>query len=593
MQASRLLLVVLLLINKALLPAQETKVLVLLPDKYGANFNLNYDNFRNLGWSITIAGTTKTIKPCPVYAAPLGCMPVKADLLISDIENTDGFDCIAVMSGSHWARNPCGDIIADTSSIRLIQEAVKKNKVVIAFCTGTRVLAAADVIKGRKVTGNWNYEQEYLKAGADFMGKNIPPVIDGNIITCTAGDFYNVHNCESVIKLLTAPVTEAGSIQELFRYENANLHQASRSLLYTNNMNSGATNIIRLTKGGYVATGFTFDGGYGKSDVFLTFLDDSFNLKNLIYWGHEGWEYPYGLAESKNGDILITGLTNSPGTSGGDIFVACFNRKGRKKWEHTYGGKLYDTGRSIHLDENGSIYVLGTTVQSGDDPGDMYLLKLNSEGNQIWDKRYGGRGSQMGYKIIADKTGNLILAGNNGNFTENQGNRDIYLIKTDKDGNILWEREYPLEHQQWGFDICLTNDGGYLIAGNNDVTYRDLYSIYVLKVDEDGEEEWNRSYGEGSFYDYGVSVMCHQTGEIFLGGVSKTQDRGSDIYIVNIDKNGTLRSKNLLGSEKNEWLTSMLLDNGKLVFCGWAERDPDKKQAVLIGSTGIPTPLNK
>ena len=176
----------------------NVKALIVLPYNYGANYYLIVDEFERKGWDLTITGLYEEIPPCPAFARPFGCPPIEVDLLISEIDDVTEYDCVLIPSSTTVGYDPCIDLIENQEALALIQNAVNANVVVGAFCTGVRVLAAADVIDGRNVTGNPNYTTEYVAAGAIFAGARVPPITDGNIVTCVRGDFFAPQNCQAI-----------------------------------------------------------------------------------------------------------------------------------------------------------------------------------------------------------------------------------------------------------------------------------------------------------------------------------------------------------------------------------------------------------
>ena len=163
----------------------DVNVLVILPANYGANYYLNLNRFEEFGWNVATTGLNSYVNPCPAFAGPLGCPYVFVDTLLSELENFNDFDGIVIMAASYWADyNPCSDLIQDPHTLNLITSAVDSGKVIGAWCSGVRVLAAANVLNGVDVTGSWRFSQEYTNAGANWVGANHYPVIDNNIMTC-------------------------------------------------------------------------------------------------------------------------------------------------------------------------------------------------------------------------------------------------------------------------------------------------------------------------------------------------------------------------------------------------------------------------
>lgn len=177
------------------------RILIVLPHKYGANFYLNLTNFQRFGWGTTITAVTDPVQACN-WAAPLGVPDLSPDLLISEVTDIQDYDVLAIMTATLYQPEPYQDLLNSTEMMDLIRSAVNNNVVVYAACGGVRVLAAAGVLNNVSVTGHPQFQSEYEAAGANYLGTNIPPVIDGFIVTGVRGMYYNVQNCDAIAKAL-------------------------------------------------------------------------------------------------------------------------------------------------------------------------------------------------------------------------------------------------------------------------------------------------------------------------------------------------------------------------------------------------------
>ena len=197
-------LLILLFFPSEYLFSDNIKVLFILPQKYGLNGHLSREMFDSFGWDVTIAGVDSIILPCD-YSLSQGSKPFNVDITIAEINNVNQYDCIVISSMS-WAENyitAYNDLMNCAELITLLNTANNEGIVIAATCAGVRVLATADIINGRNVTGkagpNNYYANEYVTAGATFLGENILPVIDGNIVTTTRGQYYMKQNCEALM----------------------------------------------------------------------------------------------------------------------------------------------------------------------------------------------------------------------------------------------------------------------------------------------------------------------------------------------------------------------------------------------------------
>ncbi len=184
------------------------------------------------------------------------------------------------------------------------------------------------------------------------------------------------------------------------------------------------------------------------------------NTDGNIMWTkkYEG----YFVRETSEGGYIITGhypyfLAGVP-----DIYITKTNKNGDVIWEKIYGGKHGDTGYSVQETKDGGYIVLCQTATS-DSWEDVCLLKVDKNGDSLWAKVYGGKRGDEGYSFTEASNGGYIIAGYIGSY--GAGEDDVYLIRTDEDGDTLWTFVYGGESSDGAFSIDNTSDGGYIIAG--------------------------------------------------------------------------------------------------------------------------------
>jgi len=130
-------------------------------------------------------------------------------------------------------------------------------------------------------------------------------------------------------------------------------------------------------------------------------------------------------------------------------------------WDRTYGGAKIDSARAIALTKDGGALLAGSSESKGAGGNDMYLVRVDKDGNQLWDKTYGGVGPDVAHAIVSTKDGGALIAGYT--TSKGNGNFNVYLVRVDKDGNQLWD--YGGDDLDWADAITMTKDGGALLAG--------------------------------------------------------------------------------------------------------------------------------
>ncbi|MCK4584814.1 hypothetical protein KAU13_05300, partial [candidate division WOR-3 bacterium] len=205
-------------------------------------------------------------------------------------------------------------------------------------------------------------------------------------------------------------------------------------------------------------------------------------------------------------------------------------------WTKTYGGSNQDRGYSVQQTSDGGYIIAGWTESFGAGGEDVYLIKTDSLGDSLWTKTYGYSTSDFGYSVQQTTDGGYIIVGCTYPF--GAAFVDVYLIKTDADGNPLWTNEYGGEFSDLGHSVQQTSDGGYIIAGKT--TSFGLFDsdIYVLKTNSNGDTLWTKTYG-GPDVESGTAVQQTSDGGYIISGATKPFGPGDgDVYLIKTDENG-------------------------------------------------------
>jgi len=159
--------------------------LLLVPKNFGANYFLMRDVIEEYGWNVTHTGVLDSIPSCPWLASHQPIPPIIPDIKISNINISD-YQCMIIPPTTGNAapvQNPVGDLIGSKEALKLISDANQAKVPIYTMCAGSRVLAAANIINGKKMVGSPKFEQEYKAAGAIYVGRpknDNPPTLDEN-----------------------------------------------------------------------------------------------------------------------------------------------------------------------------------------------------------------------------------------------------------------------------------------------------------------------------------------------------------------------------------------------------------------------------
>ena len=170
------------------------------------------------------------------------------------------------------------------------------------------------------------------------------------------------------------------------------------------------------------------------------------------------------------------------------MYLIRTDNKGKKIWMHTFGGSGSEDGRSVKQTNNGGFIITGYTMSYGQGGSDIFLIRADKDGNQIWTQTYGGATDDLGNAVQETHDGGFVIAGHTNSF----GNGvDAYLIRTDSDGNRVWEYTYGENSDDFGNSVDQTSDGGFIIGGStvgtsDGGTAEKVKNIYLIKTDASG-----------------------------------------------------------------------------------------------------------
>jgi len=188
--------------------------------------------------------------------------------------------------------------------------------------------------------------------------------------------------------------------------------------------------------------------------------------------------------ENKSGKILWSGTSFKSGNSTANVRVVNANNDGVVLWDYFYGGDKLSAGFQIReLPDNGYV-VVGASAGLPDNKGgtDAYLLRLDENGIKIWEYSYGGSADDAGLAVKVCTDGGFIVAGVTSSF--GSGKTDVYVIKTDSQGNVQWFKTFGGTGDDSGKSVVQTKDGGFLIGAT--LNFENNNNMAVIKVDGQG-----------------------------------------------------------------------------------------------------------
>jgi len=302
--------------------------------------------------------------------------------------------------------------------------------------------------------------------------------------------------------------------------------------------NDDSVGFIQQTQDeGYIITGFTKSLGAGGQDCWVLKLDTNGNLVWDKLFGGAGNDSGYQVQQTQDGGYFIAGRNGSYGAGGYDFWALKLDANGNLLWEKVYGGTGNEWARSGQETNDGGYILVGPTNSFGVG-SDAWVLKLDSAGNKVWAKNYGEDGVDSPFYIQQTQDNGYIMTGYTTSF--GAGGKDVWVLKLDSNGNILCEKTFGGQNDDWGKTIIQTLDEEYVVSAVTDSFGNGEYDLWIIKLDNVGNKIWEKTYG-GSFNDVVGGKSIKQTldeGYIIAGGTNSLGAGGSDVWILKLDENG-------------------------------------------------------
>jgi len=391
----------------------------------------------------------------------------------------------------------------------------------------------------------------------------------------------------------------------------------------------------RTTDGGFLlagaasSSGGDVSGNHGGQDGWIVRTDSSGNIVwKKCYGGSaedlfrdilvtsDGGFVAYGHANSTNGDVV--------GNHGGsDCWLVKCDAGGAVQWQHCYGGTLEDQGYSVVQTPDGGYLLNGKTLSTDGDVvgnhggGDWLVIKTDASGNIVWQKCYGGTGTEWGYRVTAIPAGGYALAGisssNNGDLSGSgsNGGEEYWGVVIDDNGAIVKKKCFGGSSWDDGYNMYPTADGGFALIGisastNGMVVNGNGYpgDAWFVKTDADLNLQWQRSLGgvlggERGFDivqtpDGGYLVGCYtSSNEGDVSGLHIDPNAGfntQDIWVVKMNYAGSIEWQKCLGGTQQEFsfefkkMLHLTSNNDIYVFASTKSNDGDVSGNHQVGN---------
>ena len=278
------------------------------------------------------------------------------------------------------------------------------------------------------------------------------------------------------------------------------------------------------------------------------------------------------------------------------------------QWQKTYGGTLEDEAFSVSVLSDGNYIVVGGAgsidgdvlnhhnIFIGFHVPDFWLIKIDATGNLLWNKCYGGSEYDEARSVIQTIDSGFIISGEagsqDGDVTGVHGfGNDVWIVKTDSNGNLQWQKCYGSNNEDFSFQISLTRDSGFIVVGGADNSSFDFpgnhgdFDVALAKINSNGVRQWGKCFG-GSSAEYGSAVKQTIDGGYLIAASTVSNDGNvsghhntftGDIWVFKVDSLGSIQWQKCLGGTGDDFAAELLVndDGSAFVFGTTSSNDGD------------------
>ncbi len=291
----------------------------------------------------------------------------------------------------------------------------------------------------------------------------------------------------------------------------------------TNNFSNGFHSI-------YVKAVFESGSEYQSNPInvyinnFLVF-SNAFGKENIHEEG-------LSILQENDSSFIILGNTAE------DLLLLKTDRYGNELWTQYFGGSQIDNVKHLIRASGGGYFISGSSKSYGSGESDIWIIKASSSGLIEWNKNFGTSHNEYGGSILENNDGSLLLIGNGD--LNNSGDQDIWLIKTNSQGDSLWSKTYGGSGNEIGNDIVSIGDSSYIILGSTSSFGNGGSDIFIIKIDGNGNEEWNLNYG-GTSDEFGQSIIhTSDNGFVILSSIESYGIGNNAVNIIRINSSGEI-----------------------------------------------------
>lgn len=329
--------------------------------------------------------------------------------------------------------------------------------------------------------------------------------------------------------------------------------------------NDGCKQIKATSDSGYILLGSTASYGVGGNNIYAVKVNANCKPQWSAIYGHNSLQLGYSVTPTYDKGYAFTGFTDDL-YSGYDAYLIKVDSAGNEQWEKTYGGNDWDFAYSIKQTPDSGFILCGQTYSYGAGNADVYVIKTDKYGDTLWTKAIGGPGEDIGNSVCLKNDSTYVVVGSTTSF----GNADTnaYWIELNKQGTLINTRTYGTKYRSVAYSITPTLDNGFMLIGSMDSIYSGIAGEMFLKTDSAGNCQWISQLTNGKWADIGEDVIEAPDTTYLSTGSSDGGGYGtSSVHIMHHNATGFYLAGPSMGGNAAQFGSSVTIGkNGNVLF---------------------------
>ena len=342
----------------------------------------------------------------------------------------------------------------------------------------------------------------------------------------------------SILQKADSNFVVLGSIDnDILLLESNNKGQVLWSQSYGGSQMDEAHHFEQTSDGGYIISGSTNSYGFGGSDIWLIKTGEDGLIEWNSYLGTNNDEKGGQVLETAdNGFIIIGNYINDQNS---DVWLIKTNSQGDTLWTKTYDDNRDEIGTDIILEEDGGYVILGSTTSSGNEESDILIIKINSLGTKEWSQNYGIGSNDIGQAILKSSDGGYLIQFLVEGY--GSGNTAVGLLKIDSQGNVLWTKAFGGSINTKSRMFSQINNYEYISACSQIDYSTNSSHAWLIKINDNGEILWEKLFGKDGIDKSFSAIPTLDNGFAITGKTNSYENNHEeffDLWILKTDSEG-------------------------------------------------------